>query len=249
MSIPFDASVNNKFFRNTVRGGASPCIMRNSSTGYTLPNCVGFVWGAVATVGGVKLPWSCNAEDWYAQAQAHGYTVTRKEPQKGCISVWRKGKLWNGGDGAGHVVFVYDYDDKYVYYWQSNYSDSSASITEKKMLRSLMKISGQAWLGYIYVPGLPEKLAAMMNPDIPYSWKMGGGYIWIGQKTTANTIESGKAVQVRLKMLGYYSDNIDGIYGPKTQTAVMKFQKDTDLEKDGICGPITFRKLVAVYGK
>lgn len=44
------------------------------------------------------------------------------------------------------------------------------------------------------------------------------------------------AVQKRLSELGYYSGNIDGIFGSDTKTAVIKFQKDNKLTADGIVG-------------
>lgn len=53
--------------------------------------------------------------------------------------------------------------------------------------------------------------------------------------TTANI----KAVQTRLKALGYYTISVDGIWGAKTRAAVMNFQRDRGLVADGIVGPKT----------
>ncbi len=51
------------------------------------------------------------------------------------------------------------------------------------------------------------------------------------------------AVQKRLSELGYYSGNIDGIFGSDTKTAVIKFQKDNKLTADGIVGEKTLKLL------
>ncbi|GGE34235.1 hypothetical protein GCM10011391_11180 [Pullulanibacillus camelliae] len=52
-----------------------------------------------------------------------------------------------------------------------------------------------------------------------------------------------KGVQEDLKDLGYYSGNVDGIFGNKTQGAVENFQANNDLKQDGIIGEHTFKAL------
>ena len=50
-------------------------------------------------------------------------------------------------------------------------------------------------------------------------------------------------IQQKLSALGYYSGNIDGIYGTKTKNAVIQFQKDCGLTPDGIAGTKTLTYL------
>jgi hypothetical protein len=51
-------------------------------------------------------------------------------------------------------------------------------------------------------------------------------------------------VQAKLKSLGYVSlGTVDGMYGARTQTAVMNFQKNRGLKVDGIAGTATLRAL------
>ena len=52
-----------------------------------------------------------------------------------------------------------------------------------------------------------------------------------------------KELQRRLKMWGYYSGAVDGIYGNGTVAAVKAFQKKNGLKADGIAGKATFAAL------
>ena len=52
-----------------------------------------------------------------------------------------------------------------------------------------------------------------------------------------------KAVQQRLKELGFYSSSCDGDYGDRTVTAVKAFQKKNGLTQDGVVGATTLKKL------
>ncbi len=52
-----------------------------------------------------------------------------------------------------------------------------------------------------------------------------------------------KTVQTKLKRWGYYTGNVDGIYGPKTISAVKFFQRRNGLTADGIVGTNTANAL------
>ena len=54
-----------------------------------------------------------------------------------------------------------------------------------------------------------------------------------------------KALQLRLKELGYYTTTIDSDYGYRTAAAVSDFQRANGLTVDGTAGPATLRKLVS----
>lgn len=56
-------------------------------------------------------------------------------------------------------------------------------------------------------------------------------------------------LQKRLKALGYYSGNIDGIFGPITEQAVKKFQAAAGITVDGIVGPQTMAALVVMEAR
>jgi hypothetical protein len=55
--------------------------------------------------------------------------------------------------------------------------------------------------------------------------------------------EDVKTVQEVLKQLGFQPGPVDGVFGEKTQIAVMRFQEDQALYTDGIVGPTTWRVL------
>lgn len=52
-----------------------------------------------------------------------------------------------------------------------------------------------------------------------------------------------KEVQRRLKKWGYYSGNVDGVFGNGTRAAVIAFQKKNGLTADGVVGKATYKAL------
>ena len=60
---------------------------------------------------------------------------------------------------------------------------------------------------------------------------------------TGSTGDLVKALQTRLKELGYYTGVIDGDYGSSTASAVKAFQRKNGLSSDGIAGENTLKKL------
>ncbi len=58
--------------------------------------------------------------------------------------------------------------------------------------------------------------------------------------------EEVKVLQQRLKDLGYYAGNVTGTYNDATTNAVKAFQKNSHLDADGICGPVTRTVLFGV---
>ena len=52
-----------------------------------------------------------------------------------------------------------------------------------------------------------------------------------------------RTIQEKLKRWGYYTGNVDGIYGSLTVAAVKKFQQKNGLTVDGIAGPKTLNAM------
>lgn len=55
----------------------------------------------------------------------------------------------------------------------------------------------------------------------------------------ATTTAENRTIQTKLKRWGYYTGNVDGIYGRLTKEAVKYFQRKNGLSVDGIVGPKT----------
>lgn len=55
--------------------------------------------------------------------------------------------------------------------------------------------------------------------------------------------EDVRELQNKLASLGYDVGPIDGIFGPRTERAVIQFQKNNGLKVDGIVGPQTYGML------
>ncbi|WP_264842571.1 peptidoglycan-binding domain-containing protein [Caldinitratiruptor microaerophilus] len=53
------------------------------------------------------------------------------------------------------------------------------------------------------------------------------------------------ALQMCLLSHGFDPGSPDGVFGPKTERAVIAFQEANELKKDGIAGPLTIGKLKA----
>lgn len=64
-----------------------------------------------------------------------------------------------------------------------------------------------------------------------------------GPQTLNSIVSEVKTVQNKLRELGYYNDEADGVFGPGTTEAVKSFQRDYGLSADGYVGPNTIEKL------
>jgi len=75
-------------------------------------------------------------------------------------------------------------------------------------------------------------------------------YIGSSSSTTYKLYSTGATVlhiQTALDVLGYYDAELTGHFGPKTETAVKKFQKDYGLDADGVVGSKTLAKINEKY--
>lgn len=94
-----------------------------------------------------------------------------------------------------------------------------------KKFASLVTMFAVSFFGLI--AAAPDTASAAAPQTIYYGKE--GGDVW--------------DLQYRLKQQGYYQHKLDGIYGLKTEQAVIEYQKDKGLRIDGIAGPQTWRSL------
>jgi N-acetylmuramoyl-L-alanine amidase len=95
---------------------------------------------------------------------------------------------------------------------------------------------GKAKHAYTPKPNTPKK------PQSAYKYPLPSGILKRGSKG-----EGVKQLQNALNAVNFKCGNADGIYGPKTEDAVRRFQKVyLPYEVDGVYGPNTMKKLKAV---
>ena len=79
--------------------------------------------------------------------------------------------------------------------------------------------------------------------------------ITLVQRAEAITYKRGSSgsvvsqIQTKLKSWGYYSYEIDGVYGSRTEAAVRAFQKRNGLTVDGMAGPATLAAMGVSAGE
>lgn len=145
-----------KDFIKTTHGGNNLCIEINN--GYCLPNCVGYCWGRwLELLGSSHNLSKCNAEDWYNNT-ADGYK-RGKTPRQGAIICWRKGRLWDESDGAGHVAVVEKVEKNGdIICSESVYAGARFRVRSYSKDTDYFLAQGYEFMGFIYCP-------ATFSPD------------------------------------------------------------------------------------
>ena len=90
-------------------------------------------------------------------------------------------------------------------------------------------------------PATPDGLRSARFQALPIFQAVLGG----GQLLRAGTCNgpTTSAIQGALADLGYDLGTIDGLWGSRTQAAIVAFQRDHSLARDGVIGPLTLRQL------
>ena len=97
------------------------------------------------------VDWNGNAVDWYANAQAAGWTATPDvtQPQIGAIVVW------SGGHGEGHVAIVEEADDNGIVISEMNWYGRSVLSNTTLSWGEVQSRGSYYFEGYIYPGPLP----------------------------------------------------------------------------------------------
>ena len=149
-------------------------------------------------------------------------------PKKGC-SIYFKNSA-----GPSHIGIVYDFDNKYVYTVEGNAGNHCWYVVKNKY-----SLKNERILGYGYPLYDSEPVPPTPGPggdDMKFN-ELKELYYRKGN------VFKGDAVEVVQSVV---NTNIDGSFGPKTDTAVKSFQKSNGITVDGIVGPQTWE---AIFNK
>lgn len=98
-------------------------------------------------------------------------------------------------------------------------------------------------------PTATPKPAATTAPTGSSSQGSSSSKVTAAPQSTSSTLRNGDTsgsvltLQKALQSLGYYTGNLDGIFGKGTENAVRAFQKQNGLTQDGVAGPNTLSAL------
>lgn len=146
-----------KFDKDFIRpshGGNNPCI--EIANGSCLPNCVGYCWGRWREILGYAHKLSKgNAEDWFGNT-SDGYKRGHT-PKAGAVICWRKGRLWDESDGAGHVAIVEEVKKNGdIVTSESAYGGEYFRTRTYTKASNYFLASGYEFQGFIYIPAIFE---------------------------------------------------------------------------------------------
>jgi len=109
-----------------------------------------------------------------------------------------------------------------------------SELTESE-IRSFQQASG------LDVTGFVDAVTARALEEA--QWKLGDRSLYL-QDSPLMHGDDVAALQSRLTEMGFDCGRVDGIYGPRTETAVRDFQKSVGATIDGKCGPATIIALI-----
>lgn len=146
-------SGNNKYYLHTKYNGYNSCILINKTAGSVIPNCVGYAYGRFmeeAQKKSCKLSRS-NAENWYGYNDGYKRGQT---PKLGAVMCWRRGKVGDASDGAGHVGIVEVMTNNSITVSMSAYG--STRWFKREFKKGSYNYNGFTFQGFIYNPDIKE---------------------------------------------------------------------------------------------
>ena len=169
-------------------------------------------------------------------------------PDKGANSMFtyakQKGMAWGAIDTLPETVGLALYKSGHVGY----YVGGGYAFEWKGFAYGCVKtkLAGRGWTHWYRLPFIQYgENVAPVSPDTKDSptYDFGTRLLHYKKGHTMLKGEDVLSVQARLTELGFDAGKADGIYGPRTATAVSTFQATTGIQGDGIVGPITRNRL------
>lgn len=161
-----------------------------------------------------------------ASARAHGTAVT----EAGSTALVRAGDGYASPGGSGSVRWIQR--RLHLLGYHAGPTDGRfGPLTEAAVTR--FQANHRLATDGVVGPITTERLRAATSVV-----KLGTGY------RTPHGSQRVRSIQRRLQALGYAPGPIDGLFGPRTEHAVTRFQTDHRLVADGAVGPKTSKRLI-----
>lgn len=145
------------FYNNGNAGGASWCINGNPTCSgrNVLSNCVGYACGRFnEIIGSMQYPQlCCNAEYFIEKAKQIGLEIS-DVPTMGGIIVWKKGSIYSGDDGGGHVAIVEDIYSTYDIYTSESAWGGTAFFNARRTGSNYGLNSSYQYIGCVVNPAV-----------------------------------------------------------------------------------------------
>ena len=202
--------------------------------------------GAVDLIGGTE----CGVEEHVKKFKAAGIWIEDGAitPQAGDIIVYNWDDSTQPNDGySDHIGIVEGVNGKTITTIEGNYRDS---VARRTITVGHGQIRGYARPKYGMVEEIvieePDTLTPSPEPTI------GGTYMFATETVkNGSSGASAKLLQKLLRGEGYYGANgkaltLDGQAGTNTIFALRSYQRSNGLTADGICGPLTWQRILGV---
>jgi hypothetical protein len=181
------------------------------------------------------IPTECSCPRMITKAQKMGIWVENDahKPEPGDIVLYDWDDSGNGDNkgNSDHVGVVEKVSGTTITVIEGNYSNA--------VKRRTLKVNGKYIRGYI-VPKFEAE--AQKAPEV----KAPDFQVGMRQLKKGDTGEDVRALQILLNGRGYNCGNADGDFGPKTDTALRRYQNVKSLTVDGEAGPATMSSLLGV---
>ncbi len=245
--------VGNPYYNTKANGGYSDAIRgKPQDPGCdVLSNCVGYAYGRFNEIGGygrMKYLRPVNAENFIQNA---GGLPVDQTPSLGACMVWKKGPTLSGGDGAGHVAIV----EKIISPTKIVSSESGYNCADPFWTKTRSKGDGNwgagagySFLGFIRNPAVAGTSSSTGTTLNNVTIQKEDDDMKLPMLRSGNRGETVKAMQALLNGYGYSvgESGLDGSFGPATYNALKAYQSANGLDPDGICGPVTWNKLLGL---
>ena len=211
--------------------GITP-LPRGYRMSYSDPWCAAFVSavGAMAGFDGLLLP-ECACDRMIALYRARG--LFRREDggrvQTGDLIFYD----WNGDGSADHVGLVTAADAAGCEVVEGNSGDA---VSRRRVSLGWDKIAGFAFPDYAAAVDEVDEPEAEDAPWAPPVLRRGSRGLGV-------TAMQGVLIA---RGCGCGPDGADGDFGPNTEAALRRFQRENGLAEDGVCGGASWKRLLGV---